>query len=97
MRYASVMFIRHEITPSNILRTVRPRIIKYYMDIHTDIVYSNTRHDVIIYFQSEVVAKNRLKYHLRQLWVKFLENGIGKYHKILHTYRGQTASQTFQI
>ena len=28
------------------------------MDIYTDIVYNHTRYDVIIYFKSEVIAKN---------------------------------------
>ena len=56
------MFVRHEISSV------------FYTDIHTDIVYSHTGYDVIIYFRSEVIAKkNCQKYRIRLL---FLENGL---------------------
>ena len=48
--------VRHETSSSNISKTVRPRIAKFYVNIHTDIVYSHTGYDVIIYFRS---AANR--------------------------------------
>jgi len=48
--------VRHEMSSSNIPETVWPRIIKFYVDIHTNIVYSHTGYDVIIYFRS---AANR--------------------------------------
>ena len=35
-------FIRHETRCSNISRTVWPKITKFYTDIHTDVVYSQT-------------------------------------------------------
>ena len=54
-------FALHEISPSNILRTVWPRITIFYVDIHTDIVYSRTGYDVIISFRSEVTVKKRSK------------------------------------
>ena len=31
-------------------------------------------HDVTIYFQSEIIAKQRRKWHLLRVWVEFLEN-----------------------
>ena len=49
-------FVRHEINSSNISKNVWPRITKFYGDIDTDIVYSHTGYDVIIYFQ---LAANR--------------------------------------
>ena len=55
------VFVRREISPSNISRTVWPRITKFYTDIYTDIVYSPTGHRVIIYFRSEVIAKKLSK------------------------------------
>ena len=45
-------FVRHEISSSNISETVSPRIAKFYDEIHTEIVYSHTGYDVIIYFRS---------------------------------------------
>ena len=33
------------------------RITKFYVDIHVDIVYSDTGYDIIFYFRSEVIAK----------------------------------------
>ena len=36
-------------------KTVWPRITNFYRDIHTDIVYSHTGYDIIIYFQSKTV------------------------------------------
>ena len=53
-----IMFVRHEISPSNISRTVCPRITKFYTDFHTDIVHSCTGYDLIIYFWLEVIGKN---------------------------------------
>ena len=50
------------------------RTTEFNMDIRTDIVYSRTKYDVIIYFWSEVIAKNCRKYRLRRLRVEILEN-----------------------
>ena len=44
------------------------------MDIHTNQTYSWTGYDVTAYFQSEVIAKNRLKCRLRWLQMDFLKN-----------------------
>ena len=50
-------FVRHEVSPSNISRTVYPIITKFYTNIHTEIVCCRIGYDVIIYFWSEVIAK----------------------------------------
>ena len=64
-------FVRHEISSSNISKTVRPRITKFYGDIHTDIVYSHTGYDVIIYFQSEVIGENsRWRTEENSCWIR---------------------------
>ena len=42
------------------------------------------RHDVIIYFRSEVIGKNSRKYRLRRLRVEFLENGLSQDHEVLY-------------
>ena len=47
---------------------------QFYGDIHTDIVYSHTEYDVIIYFWSEVIGGNCRFYRLRRLLGEFLEN-----------------------
>ena len=68
-------FVRHEISFSNISKTVCPRIIKFYVNIHTDIVYIRTGYDIIIYFQSEVTGENSRKYRLLPTASgEFLEN-----------------------
>ena len=70
-----VMLVRREISFSNISKTVCPRTIIFYRDIHTDIVYNQTGYDVIIYFRSEVIAKKIcIKY--RRLREEFIENGL---------------------
>ena len=53
-----------------------PRITKFYVDIHTVIIYSHTGYDVIINFRSKVAAKNCWKYRLVWLRVEFIENGL---------------------
>ena len=55
------IFVRHEISSSNISKTVWPTTTKFYSDIHNDIVYSHTGHDVIIYFLSEVIGDKQSK------------------------------------
>ena len=65
-------FFRHEISPSNISKTVWPRITKFYTVILTDILYSQTEYDVIICFQSEVIGENSRKYRLLRLRCNFL-------------------------
>ena len=67
-------FVWHEISSSNISKTVWPRITKFDGDIHTDIVYSHIGYDVIIYFQSEVTGESSRQCRLWRLQVKFLEN-----------------------
>ena len=47
--------VRHEMSSSNISKTVWPRITKFYRYIHTDIAYRRTGYDVIIYVLSEVI------------------------------------------
>ena len=49
-------FVRHEISSSNISKTISPRITRFLGDIYTDIVYSHTGYDVIFSFRS---APNR--------------------------------------
>ena len=84
------LLVRHEISPSNISRTVLPRMTKFHTDIHTDIVYSHTAQDSIIYFRSEVIVKKNCgKYCLPQLRVEFLENSLSRDYEIGHAYRGQ--------
>ena len=51
-------FVRHEISSSNVSKTVWPRITKYYRDNHTDMVDNQTGYDVIIYFRSAANRKN---------------------------------------
>ena len=73
---SSFSFVQHEISSWNISRTVVwPRITKFYTDINTDIVYSHTGYDVIIYFWLEVIAKNCRKYCFWWLRAQYLENG----------------------
>ena len=54
-------FVRHEISSSNISKSVWPWITKFYTVIHTDIVYSYTGYDVIVYFRSEVIGEKQSK------------------------------------
>ena len=51
-------FVLHKISPSNISRTVWPRFIQFYADIHSDLLYSNTGYNITDYCQLEVIAKN---------------------------------------
>ena len=89
------MFVRSARRHSwNISIAVWSRITKFYVDIHTDIVHSHTGYDVIVYFRSEVIAKNCRQYRLRWLWVEFLDKGLSQDHHILRIYRGQSAWQT---
>ena len=48
----SFVVVHHKLNDSNISRTVRPRIIQFFTDIHVDRVYSHTGYDVISYFRS---------------------------------------------
>ena len=79
------LFFWHQISSSNISRTVWPKITKFYMDNHTEIVYNRTIYDIIIYFRSEVKRKNCRKYRLQWLWAQFLENGSSEDGQILQT------------
>ena len=56
-----IMFVRREINSSNMSKTIWPRITKFYRDIHTNIVYSHTGYEAIIYFRSKIIAKKLLK------------------------------------
>ena len=71
-------FVHHNVSGLNISRIVWPRITKFYTDIHTDLLYSHTGHDVTSYFWSAFieVQKNGQKCRLRQLWVEFLQNRL---------------------
>ena len=51
-------FVCHEVRQSYVLRTVSPRITKFYTDIHASLLYTHTGYDLIKYFMSEVIAKN---------------------------------------
>ena len=50
--------------------------------MHTDKIYSHGRYDVIVYFGSEVIAKNCRKYRFRRLRAEFIENGSSEGHQI---------------
>ena len=50
-------FVRHEISSSNISKTFWARTTLFHRRIHTDIVYSRTGHDIIIYFRSKVIGE----------------------------------------
>ena len=89
---------------SNISKTVQPRITKFYSDIHTDMFYSRTRYDIIIYFRSEAIGeKNSRKYRLRRLRVEFLEtiqDGIMKLYMLIednrpHKFAGNDVTSCF--
>ena len=56
-----LIHILGEISSVNISKTLLRRITKFHSDIHTDIVYSRTGYDVIIYFWSEVIVKKAVK------------------------------------
>ena len=58
---------------SNDSATVLHRIIKFYTDIHADLVYSSTGYDVIIFFRSAFikVRENGRRCRLQRLWVEF--------------------------
>ena len=47
----------HNVSGSNISKTVWPRNTKFYRHIRTDLLYSRTGYDVTSYFRSDVVAK----------------------------------------
>ena len=57
VRPPSFDIVHHKLSCSNISRTVWPRITTFYMDIHTDLLYSNNRYDVTNFFMSEVITK----------------------------------------
>ena len=78
-----VSFAHHKVRQSYILRTVWPRITRFYTDMHTDLIDICTRYDATSCF--------------RWLQVEFLENGLCEYQQILHAYRGQSAPQTCWI
>ena len=54
----------------------------------TDIVYSHTGYDVIIYFRSEVKRKKTVENIASNVfvWNVCIENGLSKDHEILRTY-----------
>ena len=64
------------------------KITKFYRDIHTDIVYSHTGYDAIVYFRSKVIAKKLSKIPLRQLRVEFLGNGLARTTKFYTLVKG---------
>ena len=57
------MFVRHEISSSNMSKTVLPRISQFYTDIIPTLSTAtpDMMYDVIIYFRSEVIAKRLSK------------------------------------
>ena len=48
----SASVVHYKVCGSYISRPVWPRISKFYMDIHTDLVFSHAKYDVTSYFQS---------------------------------------------
>ena len=54
---ALFVVVHHTVRPSNISRTVCPRITTFYVDIHADQFHSHTGYDVTSYFQSEDITK----------------------------------------
>ena len=77
-RCLTFVVVHHRVRQSYISRTFWPRITKFDMEFHTDLLCSHTRHDMTNYFRAEVIAKKRQKCHLRQLQVEFLENGFNR-------------------
>ena len=76
--------IGHEISPSNIPRTVWRKITIFYLDIHSHIVFSHIGYDAIIYFWPKFMLKNCRKIRLRRLLLEFLENGrIAKLYRLI--------------
>ena len=71
-RMTFIVIVHHEVSGSYILRMVCARIATFYMDIHTDLVYSNTRYDVTCYYWSLVIAKKHLANATSDDFVKFL-------------------------
>ena len=55
--FGQCSFVRHEMSSSNISKTVGPRITKFYRDINTDIVYSHSGYDNIFHLRLEVVRE----------------------------------------
>ena len=87
---------------SNISAIASPRITKFRMDLHADLIYNRTGYDIGSCFLSVAlfmeVRKNDWKCRLRRRFrVEFLVNGLSEGHEILHTYRGQPLSQTCRI
>ena len=54
-----LFIVHYKLRVLNVSRTVRPRITKFYKDIHTDLVHSHIEYDVISYFLLE--ARKTLK------------------------------------
>ena len=74
------MFGRSLVTKSS--GSHRPRITKCHMDIQP--------HWIWITSGRKLSRSSCRKYHLWRLRVELLENGLSKYHEILHTHRGQS-------
>ena len=53
--------VHHKVSGSFILRTVWPRITKFYVDIHSDSFYSHNGYNIISYFPSKVIKKKLFK------------------------------------
>ena len=53
--------VHHKVSGSYVARTVWRRITKFYMDIHTDPLYSHSGYDVTRYFRSGVIANNNCR------------------------------------
>ena len=67
----------YKVRQSYISRTVWPRIIQFYTNLHTRRFYNRARYDITNYFQSEATTKkNSRKCRLRRLWVEFLWYGV---------------------
>ena len=78
-------FVRDKVSPSNISRTVWPRLTKFHIDIHTDLFYNT--HDMTsltIIPVGSCLEKTCWNYRLQRLLVEFLENGSSTITKFIH-------------
>ena len=82
------VFVYHKVSVYHNSRTFSARITKFYTNIQSHLHYTNTfnSNTVTSNFWSEVKAKNRRKYYLRWLWIKFLINGLTQDHETVHLY-----------
>ena len=73
-----VVVVRHKVRQSYIIRTVRPRIAKFYRSLHNRRDYNHTGYDVTDYFRLSVIEVQRsVKNSTTDGFVViYLENGL---------------------